>query len=207
MRTRIGGGKRHRQRERASLSCFCARYLPLFFIWGRCNTSKGPRRGAIGRTELGIRRAMDWAGKRAVDAFFLLFRLDAIALTRILAFAFFSFPSQFLHSKKKQVSWDWFCESTIIYRAISYLDTYMATVEVKDLGKYQVRGKRERGGELKNRRKKTQRAVDCSAKIFVSVSSEPKKRSCYRERDQRSLFVACGRFRTRNLDGLGLFAM
>lgn len=45
--------------------------------------------------------------------------------------------------KKKidlQVSWDWSCESTVIYRAVSYLDTYMASVGVAELGKYQVRG-------------------------------------------------------------------
>ena len=40
-----------------------------------------------------------------------------------------------------KVSWDWSCESTVIYRAVAYLDMYMASVGVPELGKYQVRKK------------------------------------------------------------------
>jgi hypothetical protein len=38
-----------------------------------------------------------------------------------------------------QVSWDWACESTVLYRAVAYLDAHVAGAGVPHLGVFQVR--------------------------------------------------------------------
>lgn len=88
-----------------------------------------------------------WA--RELFAFFS--RSLSVRIKKKLEIAFLLSPELSLLSllKKKstffllQVSWDWSCESTVIYRAVSYLDTYMASVGVQELGKYQVRRSEE----------------------------------------------------------------
>lgn len=74
----------------------------------------------------------------------------------------FDISSSKKKKKIKQVSWDWSCESTVIYRAVSYLDTYMASVGVAELGKYQVRGRERevKNWTFKSRERERERARD-----------------------------------------------
>ena len=95
---------------------------------------------------------------------------EIAALTRTLAFA-----SRFRSRKKTtqllllQVSWDWSCESTVIYRAVSYLDTYMASIGVEELGKYQVR-KKEREVKTRTGRNDSTCLLQGERARFFSVS-------------------------------------
>ena len=45
-----------------------------------------------------------------------------------------------------QVSWDWGCESTVLFRAVTYLEAFMVAVGVEHLGVYQVRRRKGKTG-------------------------------------------------------------
>ena len=50
---------------------------------------------------------------------------------------------------RPQVSWDWGCESTVLFRAVAYLEAFMAAGGVAHLGVYQVREGGKKGGKKK----------------------------------------------------------
>ena len=138
--------ERERSREAAapravSLSAFAA-----LSIAERSDTARESARRGIGRDE---RRRTGAIRPRMRKSCLLFFPLCSHQKKLEIDRPPLSHPnSRFSISPEKkstnsllQVSWDWSCESTVIYRAVSYLDTYMASVGVAELGKYQVRKK------------------------------------------------------------------